>query len=183
MGAGHRRVVPALVLALVASAASGCTRLSGQERRIARRLDELAGAASADGPAESPVARMAAAGRVGRYFTEDVRVEADGALWSQGRDAVVALAAQGRAAIDQLHVRVSDVEVTLSGSDSATAYLTLVVSGAARTGPDGAPAGISGRTPSPDGILDARELLLTLRRVDGDWLIAGVERLETLKRD
>jgi len=183
MGTGHRRVVRTLVLVLVASAASACTLLSGEERRIARRLDELAEAASAHGPAESPVARMAAAVRVGRYFTEDVRVEADGAVWMKGRDAVVTLAAQGRTAVDQLHVRVSDVEVTLSGPESATAYLTLVVSGGARTGPDGAPEAIPGRTPSPDGILDARELLLTLRRVDGDWLIAGVERLKTLERE
>jgi len=147
----------------------GCV-LFGEEREIARRLNELAETASVDVD-ENPVIRMANAARVGRYFTEDGLIErGENAAPIQGRGAVVALAAQARTAVEDLRIRFTDVEIRVSGSDTAVAHLTLVVSGRGE------------EKPSTGSSIDARELRLTFRKIDGDWLIARVESLETLER-
>jgi hypothetical protein len=167
-----------LAATLAAVLATGCGMFGGEEGRIVRMLEAAAEDASVESE-ESPVVRMAGAARLGRYFTEDFAVGAEVSPGTiRGRDGVVAVAAQARAAVAGLRVRVTDVDVTLSSPDTATAYLTLTVSGR-----EPAPGGVGAPSPqAPSGMLDARELLVTLRHVDGDWLIARVDPLSTLER-
>jgi len=147
---------------------SSCMLLPGEERKIARRLDELAEAASVNAD-ESPVIRAAGGARIGRYFTEHAVIQMDAdAEPIQGRDTVVALASQARAAAADLKVRFTDVEIRVPDSGTATAHLTLIVSGRSQVD-----AGDS---------TDGRELALTLQKIDGDWLISRAETLRTLQR-
>lgn len=160
----------------------GCMLLPGEQRKIARRLDQLAEAASVNAR-ENPVIRMANAARVSRYFTEDIRIDTDrDSRPIQGRDAVAILVAQAQAAVEDLRVRFTDVAITVSAPENATAHLTLVVFGRQRghVGPE-TPESHTGGAADPGPSLDARELLLTLRKVDGDWLIAHVEVIKTLE--
>lgn len=168
-----RRAAAAVAVVL----AAGCGLFGSEERHVVRTLEAAARAASVEGD-ETAVARMAGAVRVGRYFAEDF--EMDGSVETgtlHGRDEVVALAARARSAVAGLQVGVADVDVTLPAPDTATAYLTLTVTGR------GTPAGRPGPArEAPEGLLDARELLVTLRRVHGDWLIARVDPVSTLER-
>jgi ketosteroid isomerase-like protein len=174
MGGSLRDSPAATLVSLLALLAGGCGLFSTEERRIVRRLEALADAASVTGE-ERPVVRLAGAARVGRYFTEDATVDAgEGRGPLLGRDAVAAVAGQARMAIDDLQVRVEDVEVALDTPDTATAHLTLVVSGRRVAG--------AARDPAAAGLLDAREVLVTLRRVGDDWLVASVAPLRTLER-
>ena len=187
-----------VVVVLVAVAfAPGCVLFPSEEQKIVRRLEELADAASAD-TEPNPIIQMASAARVGRYFTEDVVVDrGDGSEPLRGRDSITALAAQARTAIQDLNVRFTDVDIMVPTADSATAHLTLVISGRERnnaaSSPDARPSGSSvpGRmTPgssllgvgAPGSHFDACELNVTLTKVDGEWLIARVERVRTLER-
>ena len=187
-----------VVVVLVAVAfAPGCVLFPSEEQKIVRRLEELADAASTD-TEPNPIIQMANAARVGRYFTEDVVIDrGDGSEPLRGRDSIIALAAQAGAAIQDLHVRCTDVDITVPTADSATAHLTLVISGRERNNAAGSPdagtssSGVQGGMTSGSSLLgvgapgshfDARELNVTLKNVDGEWLIARVERVKTLER-
>lgn len=189
-----RRVIIVLV---TGAFAAGCTLLSSEERKIARRLDGLADRVSADSE-ENPVIQMAGAARLGQYFTEDVVIDVGGGSEPiRRRDSVTALAAQARAAIQGLKVNFEDVDITVSASDTATAHLTLVVSGRERNRAASSPdagstgAGVQGGggpglglqgVGAPSLGFDARELAITFKQVDGEWFIAHVEILKTLER-
>ena len=157
------------LLLLVAAVVAGTVRawLASDRRLIERQLDRLAAAASVIG-SEVPVARMAAAARVGEFFTSDVIISADdGSSTIGGRDAVTALAMQARGASGALRVSFDDVQIALTDSTGATVYMT---------------ASASSRDAQGAGLLDAREVSVTLRKVEGAWLIARVDVLRTLER-
>jgi hypothetical protein len=160
--------------------AGGCMRLWGEEGKIARRLDELAKAASADGE-ENPVVQMAAGARVARYFSENAVIDRGEGTAPLGRESIATIAAQARAAMPRLKVRFEDVTITLDSSTSAGAHTTLVIAGGSAPAPDGDVAGFK-PGPAREAGLDARELKVTLEKVDGEWVIARVDALETLER-
>lgn len=165
-----------LAVMLLGLTTAGCGLLGGEEQRVVRMLEAAAEQASVNGQ-ESAVIRMASAARVARHFTEDFTVDGDlGAGTIRGRDGVAAAAAQARAAVAGLQVRVADVDVALPSPDTATAHLTLVVSGGGASGEGRPSGGAAGE------MFDAREILLTLRKVDGDWLVPRADRLSTLER-
>jgi ketosteroid isomerase-like protein len=136
-------------------------------RLIEGQLGRLATAASVSG-AETVVVQAAGAARVAAFFTDDVMISADDQSSTVGgRDAVMALAAQARAASRALRVAFNDVQIAVNGPSTATAYLTVTISGA---------------SPGGEKLVDAREVNLAFRKVGGTWLIARVDALRTLER-
>ena len=132
-----------------------------EETKIKQRLEALADDAS---ELTSDVAGMATAARIGTYFTEDIVIErAEGTLL-QGRQVILAAAAQFRPAAGQeTTVAIHDVDVTLAPDRvSATVTLTATVSRNAGT---------------PDETTDADAFTLTLRKANDTWLISRVRSI------
>jgi len=157
-----------LVLLLVAGLAILALRgyLESDRRQIERQFERLAEAASVQGT-ESPIEQIAQAAQVVRFFTNDVvlRLGQDSSSVIAGRDALVALAAQARRR-GPLQVMFDDVQVSVGGPDSASVYATVTATGANLQ----------------SEVVEAREISVTLQKVDGDWLIARVEGVRTLER-
>ena len=170
----RKRGLIILTMLAIAACAGGCMFLPGDKRKIVNQLNELAEAASAD-VQENAVIRMADAARVSRYFTGEVVIDTgqNSEPMIQGRDRVAILVTQAQAAVENLQIRFTDVDITVSASDTATAHLTLVLSGRPRE---------HGGSEASASSLDAQELLLAFRKVDDDWLIAHVEVVKTLER-
>jgi ketosteroid isomerase-like protein len=157
-----------LVLLLVSGLAILALRgyLESDRRQIERQFERLAEAASVQGT-ESPIEQIAQAAQVVRFFTKDVvlRLGQDSSSVIAGRDALVALAAQARRR-GPLQVMFDDVQVSVGGPDSASVYATVTATGANLQ----------------SEVVEAREISVTLQKVDGDWLIARVEGVRTLER-
>jgi ketosteroid isomerase-like protein len=157
-----------LVLLLVAGLAVLALRgyLESDRRQIERQFERLAEAASVQGT-ESPIEQIAQAAQVARFFTNDVvlRLGQDSSSVIAGRDALVALAAQARRR-GAMQVMFDDVQVSVGGPDSASVYTTVTATGANLQ----------------SEVVEAREISVTLQKVDGDWLIARVEGVRTLER-
>lgn len=164
-----RAVRVAIAVLLVAGLIWGIRRLFPSDReKIVRQLNDLASTVSTAG-AETDVARMAKAARIGRFFTEDVTVDL-GPPQSpiQGRGTLVALAASAREQ-GRLRVEFIDVQIAIGpGSMSASVDLTAKVSGP--DSEDGRPA------------VDAREFRITFQKVRDEWLISRVEGVRTLEQ-
>jgi len=157
-----------LVLLLVAGLAILALRgyLESDRRQIERQFERLAEAASVQGT-ESPIAQIAQAAQVARFFTDDIvlRLGQDSSSVIAGRDALVALAAQARRR-GAMQVMFDDVQVSVGGPDSASVYTTVTATGASLQ----------------SEVVEAREISVTLQKVDGEWLIARVEGVRTLER-
>jgi ketosteroid isomerase-like protein len=105
---------------------------------------------------------------MGAFFTDDVIIMIDARSSTiGGRDAVVALAAQARAASRTLAVEFDDLQIAMTGPSAATVYTTIAVTGA---------------DPGGERLVDAREIMIECRKVGSTWLIARVAALRTLER-
>jgi ketosteroid isomerase-like protein len=157
------------LLVLAAAVVAGAVHLWPQSDRrlIETQLDRLAAAASVEGT-ETPLMRAASAARMGAFFTDDVIIMIDARSSTiGGRDAVVALAAQARAASRTLAVEFDDLQIAMTGPSAATVYTTIAVTGA---------------DPGGERLVDAREIMIECRKVGSTWLIARVAALRTLER-
>jgi len=140
---------------------------SGDEGRIRAALEELA--ATVGEPRAEGFAQMTRAAAFGSFFTPDVEVDV-GAPYApfRGRDTIIAMAAKAAAPGQGLDVRFVDVEVDVApGGTEAIARMTATV---------------ADRRAASDRGIDARELEMAWRKVDGHWLIARVTGIETLQR-
>ena len=140
---------------------------SGDEERIRAALEELAATVSQSGG--EGLAQMTRAATLGSFFAPDVEVDL-GAPYApfRGRDTIMALAAKAAVPGEGFDVRFVDVEVDVApGGTDATARMT---------------ATLADRGGLLDRGLDARELEMAWRKVDGGWLIARVTGIETLQR-
>ena len=140
----------------------------GPEKVIHRRLTELAGIASSSA-GESDLARLAAARNLAGFFSTNVEMKVDlprlGQLSSMDRDEITQLALAARMHAGGLQVRFPDIAVTVA-SDRQSAMADLTV------------------TAHIDGEQDSfvQEMKFTLQKIDGKWLITGVETVRTLTR-
>ncbi len=108
------------------------------------------------------------AARIGSYLTEDVTLDlGDGSAPVQGRDTVMGMAARLQSGGSAFTVAFEDVTIAVTGS-AADVTLTATV-----THP-----GTDRSEPS----IDARELDVGMRKVDGEWLIARVTAVEPLTK-
>jgi hypothetical protein len=158
-----RSVVAGAVLAALAVAA---VRWWWPDERtaITRRLHELAALASAP-EQDDTLGRVANLAALRRYLAQDVTIDAGtGVPPIKGRDALLGLAARGQTA--GIELALADVQVHIERNGLATVYLTATLTrrGAARDG------------------IDARELLLSMQKANGQWIISRVEPLRTLER-
>lgn len=159
--------IVAVVVALVAAYYAYQTLFPDDEGRIRAALDDLAAMVSQSGG--EGFAQMARAAKLGSFFTRDIVVDL-GPPFSpiRGRDTVMALAAKAQIPGEGFHVRFVDVTVTVDPSGlSAVVALTATV---------------QGRSLGELQAIDAKELEMDFRQVDGDWLIDRVTGVATLER-
>jgi hypothetical protein len=162
MHIGRKSVPVAIALAIVAMAARSLW--PSDARDIRRRLEALAEIASVP-ESETDLERLARLARLGRFFSEDVILRKDVSSFVGGRQAVVGLALQGAAAYGRMTVAFDDVQVAVTDATTATAYMTLKVSG-------GSPQASA---------LEPRQVSVTLSKIKGEWLVSRGEVLRTLE--
>jgi SnoaL-like domain len=157
-------------VAIVAAAAAVVVWMlwpEGDEGAIRRRLYALV--ADANEGAGDGLATLARAARLGTYFTEDVVVDlGQGTEPIEGRDTLVGIAARLEPRTASAPVNIEDATVTMR-DDDAIADVTLTVTYSRRDG--------NARDPT----LDAREFTLEVRKDDGEWRIARVTAVDTLR--
>jgi len=138
---------------------------TGEEHIIKERLNSLAAILSPSGDSEfSTISRV---GQLRGYFAPDVRVHFGGDE-VVSRDAVLALLAKWQPPSKNLKVEFVDVSVTVE-EDTALASLTAKISN-------------TDASAAEDPIADAREGVLTLRKLNGEWVISSVESTDTLQK-
>ena len=133
---------------------------------IRKHLDackELVNAPASGGPGS-----VARAAEIGRCFTEDASVDFGGGTAPiTGRETLIGMAGRLESRIADYRLEFADVRVDLAPDEqSADVELT---------------AEFIRREPQPRQTMDAREFRLTMRVVDGEWRIAQVVAVQTLR--
>ena len=159
----------AIVLAVAALAAAAWYFLvpagsSASVRARLQALSDLINSSTVDG--QGPEARGA---QLGAFFTEDVDVDfGQGAAPIRGRDTLIGMAGRLQPRTAAFRLRFEDVTIEMApGEETADVHLTAeIIRRSVTTGEES---------------LDAREFTLGMRRVDGEWQIARVTAVDTLK--
>ena len=142
------------------------TFFPGPEEAIRKQLTGLAQAASFSGN-EAPLARLANAQKMAGFFTTDVEVTVDIPGRSQqtfsGREEVMQAAVAARSTVSGLRVDFLDMIITVL-PDGQSALVNLTARAKVPTEKD----------------FYVQELKLSLKKVQGDWLIFRVETVKTL---
>jgi hypothetical protein len=131
-------------------------------RAVKRRLGEVAATVSVP-DRESEVARVARVAELGRYLANDIRVRADGTE-IVSRDALIAAIAALHPPPGGWDVQFIDVQIALDSSSAARASLTVEI--------HGREPGTGETTPD---VIDVREAVVTMRKQNREWLVAGAE--------
>jgi hypothetical protein len=136
------------------------------EKLIRSRVREVASSASFENT-EGPVAKMINAEKLAGYFASDAKIYLEGPETGRhavnGRDEIVQAAVAVRSLFSSLAVKFVDVNVkVLEGGDTARVELTARVQARGET----------------DFLI--QELLITFKRLEGEWLITRVETMKTL---
>ena len=136
-------------------------------RSIKQRLGEVASALSAPA-AEGDLARLARLARLRVYLDERIHVRAGraGPEFSS-RDEAIGAAAGWKPTSSAWNVNFVDVDVRVDSDWTARAFVTAEV--ATRDPQDG------------QKMFDSREVVFSLRKRDGDWLISEAEVKDTPK--
>ena len=157
-----------VLLVIVALAVAGFFAYrwwTGEERVVKKRLDQLAEVLSP--PADGELAMVARIAQVRGFFAPDVHIRFDSEE-IDSRDALVAVLGRWQPPKNGFRLEFADVAVHMVDPDTAHVSLT---------------AEISNRdTNSIEPLLDAREGTLTMRHLDGEWVIAAAETTKTLLR-
>ncbi len=143
--------------------------LSSEARQIRRRLDALAETASVR-VGDTNLVRLAKAARLAAYFTEDITIDLGSPpTVIRGRDTLMAVAARTQVSPEGLRIELVDVQITVD-AEGARATASMTVQG----------SGIDFAT--GDQMIDAREIEMTLVKLDGEWLIQGVSAVSAIRR-
>jgi len=138
------------------------------EQVIRKRLGELAQAASFSSK-EAPLASLANSATLASFFTDDVEFILDVPGHSQqkvsGRDQLLQAAIGARSAVGGLSVEFLDINVIV-GPEKTSAVADLTAKGKVQGEPD----------------LLVQELKLTLKKIQGHWLISRLETVKTLSQ-
>jgi hypothetical protein len=158
----RRSMIGLLVVAAVAAAA--WTLWPNEERKVRARLEALAATVSVP-PTETGLARAARAAGARSFFAPDVRVELPDSVGPSlhGRDEIVGLVARLPVPPEGTRVELLDLKVEVAG-DQADARANARL--------------LTADVKDPQ-ILDARMVALTLRKVDGSWLVASARVMPT----
>jgi len=137
-------------------------------RAVQRRLSEIAAALSVPDN-EPPMGRVGRAAQLRKYLAEDIRVRT-GSSELTSRDQIVGLVAAFTPPPGGWNIQFVDVQVRVNHDTSvdADAYMTVEING------------IDPRTGQPT--VDAREASVTMKKIEGEWVLATAETKETLQR-
>jgi len=162
-----RRAAVAIAAVFAAATLAWMLWPEGDESAIRRRLHELT--AEANESARDGLGTVAKAARIGGYFTDDVVVDlGKGTALISGRDTVIGMAARLQPRTASLAVAVEDISVA-KRTGTAIADVSLT-------------ATFTRRDVSPrEQTIDAREFALEMRKEDGEWRIARVAAVDTLR--
>lgn len=139
----------------------------GEEAAVRARLASLAEQINA--PAGEGLGAVAQAAAIGDYFTEDVVIDlGPGTSPIESRPMVIGMAARLRPRIGAFRLVLDDIVVEMAEGEAAAA-VRLTVSFIRRSA-------ATGQEP-----LDAREFALSMRRDDGEWRIARLALVATLR--
>ena len=160
------RVARAAVAAILCLTLSACW--ARDEREVIRqRLDAFADAVNTGGGSGLAGAATHAIG-LANFFTNDVVITlGDGSAPIRGRDMLISMAMRLQPRTAEYTLDFEDVNVQLL-SDEQSAEVDLT-------------AEFIRREPGARQSMDAREFKLQMRRDDGEWKIASVEAIQTLK--
>ena len=163
------RRVAAIVLIAVALAAGAWFLLAPADDGAAVRarlaaLADMVNRSTVDGL--GPQARSV---QLGAFFTQDVDVElGEGSAPIRGRDTVIGMAERLQPRTAAFRLEFEDVSVAMApGGETADVHLTAEF--------------IRRSITTGDESLDAREFTIGMRRVGGEWQIARVTAVDTLK--
>ncbi len=156
----------AMAVGLLVATFAGYRWWNGDERQIRRQLAAVAAVVSHDSPALG-VAALAEVAGLATYLAPDVTIDPGppGAPLRGAQD-VVSSAGRLRAAVPVFQLAFVDVQVAPAAGDTATVRATARIS---MQGRDGA------------GSTDARELEITMRWLDGRWVVAAARAVPTLQ--
>lgn len=137
-------------------------------RAVQRRLSEIASALSAPDN-EPPMSRIGRAAQLRKYLAEDVRIRA-GSSELTSRDQIVGLVSAFTPPPGGWNVQFVDVQVRVNHDTNADAdaYMTVEINS------------VDPRTGQPT--VDGREAAVTMKKVDGEWVLATAETKETLQK-
>jgi len=138
------------------------------EAQIHRALNRIARAASSGAVGEGEVARMARSVSIRSALDPEITVDA-GPPFNQtrGRDVLIGAVARLSTTVQDLEVRFADVQISVdAGGTSAQVYTTAEALFRDGQGERG---------------IEARELDLTFRRLQGDWVVSRVVPVPTLR--
>jgi hypothetical protein len=163
-----RRVQAGILAAIALGAAVWMWRNAGtaDERHVRQRLEALAAELNAGvaGELDAP----ARAGRIGQFFTPDVVIElGQGSPPIHGRDTVIGMALRLQPRTAAFDLEVTDVNVEMLDAGRAETTFTAVIRRRSVV--------------SAEESLDAREFSAELEKRDGDWRLARVVAIDTLR--
>jgi hypothetical protein len=163
------RRIAAIVITVVTIVAGVYWWLSPADRTAAVRARLQALAQMVNNSTVDGLGPEARAAQLGMFFTTDVDVDlGQGTAPIRGRDTVIGMAARLQPRTAAFQLQFEDVSVAVDdGGEAADVHLTAeFIRRSMATGEES---------------LDAREFMLGMRRVDGEWQIARVTAVDTLK--
>ena len=167
------RFLRAFAVCLTLSLLSACSWWQGDKALISARLNALVEQVNAHSP--DGLGSLARAAQIGKFFTDDVIVELGrGSAPVTGRDTLMAMAARLEPRTSGFTVKLTDINVLVTPNDQS-ADINLTAEIIRKTPASGEPAASS--APS----MDAREFAVIMRKVDGEWKIARLTAVDTLK--
>ena len=138
------------------------------EVAIHRVLDRIARAAGSGPAGEGDVARIARSVSIRSALDPEITIDAGPPFHvTSGREVLLGTVARLNTTMEDLEVRFADVQISVDPSrTSAKVYTT---------------AEALFREASGDRGVEARELDLTFRRLEGDWVVSGIAAVRTLR--
>jgi hypothetical protein len=163
MAVRTRSVAVVLLLLLFPAA---CSWLGDERSAVGARLEAFRKDVNTHAP--EGLGTITHAASLASYFTEDVSVElGDGTAPLRGREMLMGMAARLQPRMAEFQLELADVNVHLA-PDRKSADVNLT-------------AEFIDRTHTTRRSRDAREFALTVRLDDGEWRIARVVAVQTLK--
>jgi hypothetical protein len=155
---GSTRVRVVIGLAVLGTAVAAYQWWVSPERQIRRTIRDVVGAVAHDEP-DTDLRAIAAVAALQTLLTPDVIVDLGPTSSSPltGRQDVVSLAARLRTSTPILRVQLFDETIAFSNVDAATVRFT---------------AQITVRDGSGEELADAHQVIATLVRADGQWLVS-----------
>ena len=138
------------------------------EVQIHRVLDRIAKAAGSGEEGEGGVARIARFASIRSALDPEITVDAGPPFQpTSGRDVLIGMVARLKTTMKDLDVRFADVQISVDPNRSSAKVYTT--------------AEALFRDASGDRGVEARELDLTFRRLEGDWVVSGIAAVRTLR--